>query len=73
MRLQIDCYGDTAANAMALARAISQVLDGYQGTLADPDSTFVSAVVPDGGMDFFDDARRSYRRMLEYEILYAQD
>jgi hypothetical protein len=73
MTLQIDCYGATAANAMALAKAISHVLDGYQGTLSDPDSTFVSAAIPDGGMDFFDDARRSYRRMIEYEILFAQD
>src|SRR6185437_13626272 len=40
-RMQIDCYGDAAAQAIRLAKAIDNLLSGYRGTLADPDSTIV--------------------------------
>jgi len=71
-RLQIDCYGTTAAEAITLGAEIDAVLNGYAGRLPDPDATFVSSCLSTDVMDFFDDARRSYRRMLEYEILFAQ-
>lgn len=71
-RIQLDCYGFLAADAIALAKAIDKVLLGYTGTLPDADHTFVNVILLEDQMDFFDDARRSYRRMLEYEIVYAQ-
>jgi hypothetical protein len=73
VRWQIDCYGDDAAQVITLANAIDNVLDGYQGNLADQEQTYVSACILTDSMDFFDDYRRSYRRMLEYEVLFAQD
>lgn len=76
MRLQIDVYGDIngrGADSIALAKAIDHVLNGFAGTLSDPDSTFVSSCFLSDEIDFFDDAGRTYRRMLEYEILFAQN
>ncbi len=73
-RVQIDCYGTAAsqgADTILLAAAIDDVLDGFRGTLSDPDSTYVDSCLQSDLMDFFDEASRTYRRMLEYEIWFA--
>jgi hypothetical protein len=72
-RLQIDCYANplNPGQVVTLAQAIDQVLSGYQGTLSDPDSTIVYGCFRSDLIDFFDDAGRTYRRMLEYEIQYC--
>jgi hypothetical protein len=67
-RIQIDCYGNTAAEAMALATAIDDVLSGYKGVLADADATRVAGAFRNNKIDFFDDASRTYRRLLEYTV-----
>lgn len=72
-RWQIDCYGAAAADAINLAQAIDGVLDGFRGTLGDPDATYVDSCLQSDLIDFFDDASRSYRRMLEYEIWFVQN
>ncbi len=72
MRLQIDCYGYTPFDAIMLSKAIDGILNGYQGTLSDPDKTYVSACIRSDRMNFFDPAARTQRRMLEYEILYCE-
>jgi hypothetical protein len=66
--VQIDCYAATREQAVLLAAAIDAVLNGYAGTLADPDQTVVQGIFRINKHDFFDDARRTYRRMLEYEV-----
>jgi uncharacterized protein DUF3168 len=66
--VQIDCYAATRERAVLLAAAIDAVLNGYAGTLADPDRTGVQGIFRINKQDFFDDARRTYRRMLEYEL-----
>ena len=66
--VQIDCYAGTREQAVLLAAAIDAVLNGYAGTLADPDHTVVQGIFRINKRDFFDDARRTYRRMLEYEV-----
>ena len=66
--VQVDCYANTREQAVLLAAAIDGVLNGYAGTLADPDSTVVQGVFRINKRDFFDDARRTYRRMLEYQV-----
>jgi hypothetical protein len=71
-RLQIDCYGNQPGDAMGMAKAIDNVLSGYQGTLADVDATYVHGCFRSDVMDMFDDARRSYRRMLEYEVQFHE-
>jgi hypothetical protein len=72
-RVQIDCFGDAAKDAVALARAIDRVLRGYQGILPDPEATIVFGCFRSDLMDPpFDAAARSYRRMLEYEIDFCE-
>ena len=66
--VQIDCYADKREQAVLLAAAIDAVLNGYSGTLADPDHTVVQGIFRTNKRDFFDDARRTYRRMLEYQV-----
>ncbi len=73
-RIQIDCYGSRlgdGSDAIELAASIDAVLNGYQGTLPDPDSTYVSSCFQSDVIDFFDDSLRTYRRMLEYELLFV--
>jgi uncharacterized protein DUF3168 len=69
-RIQIDCYG-TGGQAIRLAAAINTVLNGFHGTLTDPDSTHVQLCFQDGAIDFEDDAGRTYRRMLEYQLWFG--
>ena len=66
--VQVDCYANTREQAVLLAAAIDGVLNGYAGTLADPDHTVVQGIFRINKRDFFDDARRTYRRMLEYQV-----
>jgi hypothetical protein len=68
LRMQIDCYGDTAADAILLAKAIDELLSGFRGTLPDPDSTFIQGCFRSNELDFFDVDSRTPRRMLEYQI-----
>jgi len=71
-RIQIDCYAnpDAAADAIRLGRAIDNVLSGFRGTLGDQDKTIVYGCFRSDIRDYFNEAARNYRRMLEYEIDY---
>ena len=71
-RLQINCDGAIAADCIRLARAIDDVLSGYNGVLADPDETPVHGCFRTNVIDFFDDPGRTSRRILEYEIWFTQ-
>lgn len=71
-RVQVDCYGEDAEDCIRLAKAIDSVLSGYAGPLADTEQTNVQGCFRTSLLDFFDDAGRSYRRMLEYEIWFDQ-
>jgi len=68
--VQIDCHGTKPADTILLGKAIDAVLSGYQGVLNDPDATYVHGCFQTNLIDFFDDADRSYRRMIEYEVLF---
>lgn len=70
MRMQVDCYGSTGAQAITLAKAIDRVLSGFLGTLSD--GTIVQGCFRTNRIDFFDDSARNYRRMLEYQIWYVE-
>ena len=71
-RLQINCDGAIAADCIRLARAIDDVLSGYNGVLQDPDETPVHGCFRTNVIDFFDDPGRTSRRILEYEIWFTQ-
>ena len=72
-RLQIDCYGYTAADVILLAGAIDRILSGFKGTLTDPDETVVQGAFRTQQIDFYDEASRTFRRMLEYEVWFETD
>jgi len=72
-RLQINCDGAAAADCIRLAKAIDDVLSGFSGILADPDSTPVHGCFRSNVIDFFDDPGRTYRRILEYELCFTQN
>jgi hypothetical protein len=67
-RIQVDCYGTVAADAINLAKAIDAVVNGYRGLLTDPDTTFIQGCFQTNMIDFFDPDARSFRRMLEYFV-----
>lgn len=69
-RLEIRAYGNTSADAIVLAEAIDHVLQSYQGVLPDPGSTRISSCLRCDRSSGFDDIRRAWWRMLEYEIWY---
>ena len=73
-RLQVDCFSDSTHPGLCitLAKAIDHVLSGFMGTLPDTDATMVFGCFRSDLQDFFDDAGRTYRRMLEYEIQFFQ-
>ena len=74
-RIQIDVYGDPGAqgaDCLALAKAIDTVLSGYAGVLPDPDSIMCQACHQSDTQDFFEEANRGFRRMLEYEVWFTQ-
>jgi hypothetical protein len=69
-RLQIDVYSMDGAEAINLTRAIDNVLSGWKGVLPDAQATVVQGIFRENELDFFDDASRTYRRMLEFFVNY---
>jgi hypothetical protein len=69
-RIQFDCYGNKAAECIALANAIHKVLSGYHGILNDADSTRVQGIFFENKIDFFDSTSRTPRRMIEYYVWF---
>lgn len=69
--IQIDCFGKTAGEALTLAKTISGVLDGFRGTLADDDSCWIDCCFSTDRQNFFEDAPRNYRRMIEFTAMYS--
>jgi hypothetical protein len=71
-RLQIDVYGYAAADAFTMASTIDGILHGFAGILPDPGATFVSSCFRSDIEDYYDEASRTWRRMLEYEISFGE-
>lgn len=68
-RVQIDCYGSTAADAINLANAIYAVLNGYRGKPANG-TTNIQGCFHINSMDYFDPDSRTFRRMLEFNVWF---
>lgn len=72
MMLELNCYGVGAGDAISLGRAVNAVLNGYRGTLTDPDSTWVDSCFLADVEDYeLDPDARNFRRRLEYKICFA--
>lgn len=70
-RMQFSCYGATYADAKHLARAIRNLFENFQGTLADQSQ--VDSMRRIGEVDAFEDAPFSYAAHVDFEIAYRID
>ena len=72
LRLQIDCYGNAAADVVTLSKQIRGVLNGFRGPLPDPDATYVDSAFQSDERDAeYNPDARNWRRVMEFEICYA--
>jgi hypothetical protein len=71
-RIQVSCYAPTAAGMVNLARAVHNLLDGYQGTLSDPNSTYVNGINPNQDVDVFDPDSQLFHRSTDYNVWFIQ-
>lgn len=70
-RIQIQCCGSGAA-VILLAKAIDDVMLGNgPRTLPDEDATKLHWAYSTIQNDYFDDASRTIRRLIEYEVSYS--
>jgi hypothetical protein len=74
-RFEVHCMGQNSDQAVFLANAIDNVLDGFSGYLPDANGSFpgtlVDLIVPlNSPLDFFDPPPRSMRRVLEYKVTF---
>lgn len=70
---EFECVGPTPLAAQTLAYAVDAALNGFQGNMSDPDSTYVSSCYQTDwiGPTELDPAARNQRVLIEYEIWYA--
>lgn len=66
VRLQIDSWGSTYAEAKTTAEAILRSLEAFTGLL--PDGTHVDSIMLDASYDLYDEDARSYRVSSDYLI-----
>lgn len=65
-RMQVDCWGDTYAEARALAAEVDSLLARFKGTVG---ATEVLDVFPANEMEFFEPDVFARRVMLEYMMI----
>lgn len=68
-RIQYDCFGRTYADASGLRRALITALNGYVGVLSD--GTHLQNAEFHNLTDFFNDASRTYRCMVEFHLYFT--
>jgi Protein of unknown function (DUF3168) len=69
-RLQVDCWGTTKAQSIALANAVAHLLDGFSGALTDGTNVMSCWIINPPGVDLFSAESRFRRRMLEFYLLH---
>lgn len=67
-RIQFACFGDSGRNAAVLARAVRQLLQGFNGTL--PDGTEVDTVLFSFELDAYEYAPGIFQHTIDLEFLY---
>jgi hypothetical protein len=67
-RIQFDCWAETYADAVGLRAALTETLNGFQGTLND--GTALQDAQLEQVVDFFGDDDRFYRCMVEFILLF---
>ena len=67
IRLQIDVWASTYAQAKQIDHAVRSSLECYSGTL--PDGTHVDTITLDSSADLYEETARYYRVSSDYLIL----
>jgi hypothetical protein len=70
LRLELDAYGNSFADAANLRKAVITALNGFQGVLSDG-TNLLTADLINPGLSFFDDEPRQFRCMAEFYLLYS--
>jgi hypothetical protein len=65
-RIYVSCHGQAYLDARSLADAVTELLSGYHGTLAD--GTVIQGAFQDSEEDLYDDPVRTYRTDLDFEV-----
>ncbi len=68
-RFQIDCYGATLAESLAIGIAINDLMSGYKGAAGD--ETILGSFNRNK-RDLYDSETKNHRRLTEYEIFYKE-
>ena len=75
-RMRYNCFGSNYPNALALQWAVKNILNGYVGTLTDPDNTVIQSCFmvdeTDGPIDA-DLKGQTYSRVIEFDIIFVDN
>lgn len=71
-RIQINSYGATYKEAKDLAKAVFDVLDGFNGTLGDLQGANVLGVFSEDEMDDYDDELKVEVVVQDFRIVYDE-
>jgi len=75
-RVQIDCVAKKKSDAVALAQAVRDALDGFSGVVAAVPAAsplltvYVNNVLRNNVLDDYEPERKTYRRILDFTLLY---
>src|SRR5579872_2817870 len=70
-RVQVDCYGKTAADARNLAAAVENALVRFQGTVSwTGGSLVIEDIYQTGLTDLFDFETRKFKRAVDLDIVF---
>lgn len=71
--VQFDCFGQTHAEAMALARALVSDLNGYRAAMgADGEQIAVHGVFFQNMIDHYDDEAEVWRVVVDFLVLWKE-
>lgn len=72
-RFEFNCFGVKAVDAQSLAYKIDAVLNGFRGTLSDPDATRIDGMFRTDRMGpNYQSASRNFAVLLEYLVSYYE-
>jgi len=66
-RFQIDCYGATLAESLAVGVAVNTLMSGYKGAAGGDN---IEGSFNRNKRDLYDSQTENHRRLTEYEIFY---
>lgn len=68
-RVQFDCWGQTAEDAIAVGEAVVAALSGYEGTMG---TASLGAVTVEFELDDYEPDTKLYRRLVDVFVTYEE-